>query len=97
MWEHVLKIVFDICSNIFKQCPRSVNNCRTEHLGGSFWEFWSLIVIVVVDDVIYLSHNMWMTYEKRFLTSPCVVKACSMALGRALVLISKLPILSNSQ
>ena len=26
---------------MFKKCPRSVNNFRTEHLGGYFWDFWS--------------------------------------------------------
>ena len=32
------KICFEICSKIFKTCPRSVNNFRTEHLGGDiFW------------------------------------------------------------
>ena len=25
----------------FKKCPRSVNNFRTKHLGGYFWDFWS--------------------------------------------------------
>ena len=28
-------------SEIFKKRPRSVNNFRTEHLGGYFWDFWS--------------------------------------------------------
>ena len=26
---------------VFKKCPRSVNNFRTEHFGWYFWDFWS--------------------------------------------------------
>ena len=41
IWEHGLKTLFDNFSNIFKKCPRSVNNSRTEHLGAYFWDCWS--------------------------------------------------------
>ena len=39
IWEHGLNIFFDIVSNIFKRCPRSVNSFRTEHLGDIFGIF----------------------------------------------------------
>ena len=46
IWEHRLKIFFDpknrkIDPQKIEHFPRSVNNFRTEHLGGYFWDFWS--------------------------------------------------------
>ena len=35
------KNMVDIVSNMFKKCPRSVIDFRTEQLGGYLWDLWS--------------------------------------------------------
>ena len=50
------KNCFDIIFDFFKKCPKSVNNFRTEHLGGYFWDFratdrarWTLVNLLTTE------------------------------------------------
>ena len=51
--------MFDSVSKIFETCPRSVNNCRTEHVVGDFWDFrendrarWTLVNLLRTEQKI---------------------------------------------
>ena len=46
---------FDICSKVFKICPRIVNSFRTEHLGVFWGDFWS--PYVADTDIVERTHR----------------------------------------